>query len=57
MEPKELNLVWNCLYREVNECVSTGDIIHLRRIVSVLVSAVKVQNGQKVSGKLPDFVC
>ncbi|XP_045811204.1 small subunit processome component 20 homolog isoform X1 [Trifolium pratense] len=49
MEPEELNLAWSCLYKKVHECVSTGNITHLRRILSVLVSAVKVQKGQKVS--------
>ncbi|CAI8597993.1 unnamed protein product [Vicia faba] len=53
MEPKELNLVWSCLYKEVHECGSTGNIRHLRRILSVLVSAVKVQKGQKVSDYKP----
>ncbi|KAJ1406609.1 Down-regulated-in-metastasis protein [Sesbania bispinosa] len=53
MEPKELNLVWNCLYKEVNGCVSTRDMRHLRHILSVLVSAVKIQNGQKVSDYKP----
>ncbi|XP_045802729.1 U3 small nucleolar RNA-associated protein 20-like [Trifolium pratense] len=53
MEPKELNLVWSCLYKKVHECVNTGNIMHLRRILSVLVSGVKVQKGQKVSGLEP----
>jgi U3 small nucleolar RNA-associated protein 20 len=53
MEPKELNLAWVCLYKEVHECVSTGNITHLGRILSVLVSAVKVQRGQKVSDYKP----
>ncbi|KAJ1404603.1 Down-regulated-in-metastasis protein [Sesbania bispinosa] len=53
MEPKELNLVWNCLYKEVHGCVSTRDMRHLRHILSVLVSAVKIQNGQKVSDYKP----
>ncbi|XP_058787152.1 uncharacterized protein LOC131661580 [Vicia villosa] len=53
MEPKELNLVWTCLYKEVHECVSTGNIRHLRRILSVLVSALKEQKGQKVSDYKP----
>ena len=56
MEPKELNLVWSCLYKEVHECVNTENIRHLRRILSVLVSAIKVQKGQNVSGKLQYFV-
>lgn len=55
-EPKELNLVWSCLYNEVHECVTTENIGHLRRILSVLVSAIKVQKGQNVSGKLQYFM-
>jgi hypothetical protein len=57
MEPEELNLVWSCLYKKVRECVSTRNIMHLRRILSVLVLAVKVKKGQKVSGKLQYFSC
>ncbi|CAK8567091.1 unnamed protein product [Lathyrus sativus] len=53
MEPKELNLVWSCLYKEVHECVSTGNIRHLRCILTVLVSAVEVEKGQKVSDYRP----
>ncbi|CAL0327253.1 unnamed protein product [Lupinus luteus] len=53
MEPKELNLVWDCLYEEVSKGVSTKNLQHLRCILSVLVSAVKVQNGQKVSDYEP----
>lgn len=56
MDPKELNLMWNCLYKEVHGCVSTGNFRHLRHTLSVLISAVKMQNGQKVSGKLQYFM-
>lgn len=56
MESKELNLVWNCLYKETDECLNTGNIRHLQYTLSVLVSAIKVQNGQKVSGKLKYFM-
>ncbi|KAI5411955.1 DEAD-box ATP-dependent RNA helicase 15 [Lathyrus oleraceus] len=48
MEPEELNLVWSCLYKEAHECVSTGNIRHLG-ILSMLVSAIEVEKGQKVS--------
>ncbi|XP_052728331.1 uncharacterized protein LOC108328944 isoform X4 [Vigna angularis] len=53
MESKELNLVWNCLYKETDECLNTGNIRHLQYTLSVLVSAIKVQNGQKVSDYKP----
>ncbi|XP_058732408.1 U3 small nucleolar RNA-associated protein 20-like isoform X2 [Vicia villosa] len=53
VEPKDLNLVWSCLYKEVHDCVSTGNIRHLRRILSLLVSAVEVQKGQTVSDYKP----
>ncbi|XP_028759690.1 small subunit processome component 20 homolog isoform X2 [Neltuma alba] len=48
MEPDELNLVWKCLYEEVEDCACTGGISHLRCLLSVLISAVKVHNGRKV---------
>ncbi|XP_027937625.1 small subunit processome component 20 homolog isoform X2 [Vigna unguiculata] len=51
MESKELNLVWNCLYKEADGCLNTGNIRHLQYILSVLVSAIKMQNGKKV----PDY--
>ncbi|KAK8473806.1 hypothetical protein PHAVU_001G253000 [Phaseolus vulgaris] len=53
MESKELNLVWNCLYKEADECLNSGNIKHLRHILSVLVSTIKMQNGQKVSDYNP----
>lgn len=51
MESKELNLVWNYLYKEANGCINTGNTRHLRHILSVVVSAIKMQNGHKV----PDY--
>jgi len=56
MESKELNLVWNCLYKEADGCLNTGNIRHLQYILSVLVSAIKMQNGKKVPGKLKYFM-
>ncbi|XP_061369187.1 uncharacterized protein LOC133312060 isoform X1 [Gastrolobium bilobum] len=53
MEANELNLVWSCLYKEVSECITAGNIRHLRHILSMLVASVKVQNGQKVSDYKP----
>ena len=51
MEPEELSLLWKCLYKGISKCVTTGSNLHLRRLLSVLVLAVKVEDGQKVSGK------
>lgn len=52
MEPEELKLVWKCLYEEVKECACTGGILHLRCLLSLLISAVKAHNGRKVVGEL-----
>lgn len=57
MEPKELNLVWECLYAEVKKCACTRSILHLRCLLSMLISSVKAHKGQKVTGKLNYFFC
>lgn len=60
MEPEELNLVWKCLYEEAKECACTGESLHLRCLLSVLISAVESHNGQKVLGELMcmnDLLC
>lgn len=50
MEPKELNLIWDCLYQSIDKSLDDDDQ-HLSCLLSVLVSTVRVDNGMKVSGE------
>ena len=50
-EPKELDLMWKCLYEKITECVTNGCILHLSRLLSLLISVVQIHNGQRVYGK------
>ncbi|KAM1823011.1 hypothetical protein ACFX1X_025378 [Malus domestica] len=49
LDSKELNLMFNCLYREITDCVINGGVERLSRLLSLLVSTVQVKNGQRVS--------
>ncbi|PRQ50697.1 hypothetical protein RchiOBHm_Chr2g0136151 [Rosa chinensis] len=46
---KELKLMFECLYQEIKGCVINGDVLHLSRLLSLLVSTVQVKNGTTVS--------
>ncbi|KAJ7955379.1 Small subunit processome component 20-like protein [Quillaja saponaria] len=48
IEPQELNLMWKCLYKKVGECVNSGDVLHLSRLLSILISTVQMHNGRRV---------
>lgn len=51
LDSKELNLMFNCLYREITDSVINGGVERLSRLLSLLVSTVQVKNGQRVSGE------
>lgn len=52
LEPKEINLMWISLYRKITDCVTNECLLHLRRLLSLLISAVKIDKGRRV----PDYV-
>lgn len=52
LEPKELTLMWECLYQEINDSETNGSFLHLSRLLSLLTSAVQVNNGRGVSSEL-----
>ncbi|XP_021290199.1 small subunit processome component 20 homolog isoform X1 [Herrania umbratica] len=49
LEPKELTLMWECLYQEINDSETNGSFLHLSRLLSLLTSAVQVNYGRGVS--------
>lgn len=49
LEATELQLMWVCLYEEITECVSQGDLLHLGRLLSLLVSTLQPSYMQKIS--------
>lgn len=49
--PKELNLVHDCLYLEIKDCVANGGLLHLSRLLSLLVATLQMVNGCKVCGE------
>ncbi|KMT14841.1 hypothetical protein BVRB_3g065640 isoform B [Beta vulgaris subsp. vulgaris] len=53
LNPNELVLMWDCLYEEINDCVSGGYSQHLSRLLSVLISTISVDRGRKVSDYQP----
>lgn len=52
LEPGELNLVWDSLFQEIMDSVSSNCTVQLDRLLSLLLSTM--QNGyvRKMSGKI-----
>ncbi|KAF2288911.1 hypothetical protein GH714_022744 [Hevea brasiliensis] len=53
LEPKELNLMWNCLYNRIDDSVNDEDYRHLSCLLSLLISTVQINNGMKISDYQP----
>ncbi|GLU08657.1 hypothetical protein SLE2022_255570 [Rubroshorea leprosula] len=57
LETEQLTLMWECLYEEISDCVSqemsdsvtSGSLVHLSRLLSLLISTVQVNSGCVVS--------
>ncbi|CAE5958438.1 unnamed protein product [Arabidopsis arenosa] len=45
---EELSVIWNCLYQEVNKSILNKQSVHLRRLLTVITSAVRIKKGLKV---------
>ncbi|KAL6970992.1 hypothetical protein U1Q18_030674 [Sarracenia purpurea var. burkii] len=48
LEPMELNLMWDCLYKEITDVASNGCSLHLSHLLSVLISTVQIDYIRKV---------
>ncbi|CBI17281.3 unnamed protein product, partial [Vitis vinifera] len=53
LESKELNLLWDCFYEDITECVTNGCSMHLTRLLFLLVSTLQIDNGLKISDYQP----
>ena len=51
LNPNDLKLIWDCLYKEINGCVTGEYSQHLSRLLSVLILIISADRGRKVSGK------
>ncbi|XVE81263.1 hypothetical protein DITRI_Ditri15bG0049500 [Diplodiscus trichospermus] len=49
LEPKELTLMWECLYQEIMDSQANESFLHLSRLLSLLISAVQVDSGRGIS--------
>lgn len=52
LEPKELNLMWECLYQEISDSLALGSCLHLSRLLSLLISSLQVNSGRGILGEL-----
>lgn len=52
IEPKELNLMWKCLYVEIIDSVKNKCFRRLSQLLSLLISMVQINDGGVVSGEL-----
>ncbi|EEF44174.1 conserved hypothetical protein [Ricinus communis] len=52
MEPKELAMLWNCLYQKIEKALN-DDYRHLSCLLSLLISTVSIHDGAKVSDYQP----
>lgn len=51
-EPKELNLMSECLYQEITACLANGCLLHLSNLLSLLIAIIQIDKGCKFSGEL-----
>jgi len=51
LDPKELTLMWDCLYEEITDTMSNGCPLHISRLLSLLMSTVQIDYVQKISGQ------
>ncbi|XP_057544903.1 uncharacterized protein LOC130824041 isoform X1 [Amaranthus tricolor] len=49
LNPNDLKLIWDCLYKEINGCVTGEYSQHLSRLLSVLILIISADRGRKVS--------
>lgn len=50
MDPKELDMIWKCLFEEITDAVSNDYVLHLTHLLMLLASAVQNVNWKKNSG-------
>ncbi|PIA45006.1 hypothetical protein AQUCO_01700514v1 [Aquilegia coerulea] len=53
LHPKELILMWDCLFAEVSSSLGDGNLSHLCHVLSLLISSIQFSNGGKVSDYKP----
>ncbi|XP_047333762.1 small subunit processome component 20 homolog [Impatiens glandulifera] len=58
LEPKELNLLWDCLIQGISEsvtvtAVTNGSQMHLSRLLSLLVTTIEIEHVKKLSDFKP----
>ncbi|KAL4289520.1 hypothetical protein GQ457_14G012480 [Hibiscus cannabinus] len=49
LEPKELALMWECLYQEISDSLANEAFLHLSRLLSLLISSIQVNSGCCIS--------
>ncbi|GAB4851882.1 hypothetical protein Ancab_031281 [Ancistrocladus abbreviatus] len=48
LNPKELKIMWDCLYEEIISCMGNGKFSHLTRLLEVLIATASLNNGREV---------
>ncbi|MQL78120.1 hypothetical protein Taro_010527 [Colocasia esculenta] len=48
LEPAELKLPWNCILKEMQGSIVNGDLLHLNRLLSILISVIQFRKGTKI---------
>uniref|UniRef100_A0A2P2MF27 Uncharacterized protein n=1 Tax=Rhizophora mucronata TaxID=61149 RepID=A0A2P2MF27_RHIMU len=56
LEPKEINLILNCLYQRIDDCLN-NHYLHLICLLSLLISTVQFNSGHKISDYQPLLEC
>ena len=50
MEPKELDMIWKCLFGEIMDAITNGYVLRINQILMLLTSAVQNVNWKQISG-------
>ncbi|KAF5740542.1 small subunit processome component 20 isoform X1 [Tripterygium wilfordii] len=57
LEPEELNWMWEFVCRRINDCVTTGRLLHLCRLLLLLISTIQFNEGRSVFDYHPILKC
>ncbi|XP_022999923.1 small subunit processome component 20 homolog [Cucurbita maxima] len=53
MEPKELDMIWKCLFEEIKDAITSGYVLRINQLLMLLTSAVQNVNWKQISDYKP----
>lgn len=50
MDPKELDMIWKCLFEEITGAITNDYMLHINHLLMLLASAVQNVNWKEIPG-------